>query len=235
MKLFFYAYHFTSFCKRRFLSKIGRNRGLCADLYLGLIKGMNHLRGGEQQADVKQCYLDYRRNPPAAGTLAMRSCEGPRGAWEHSGKRSKVLPGSILTCINNCLCITPRENTCVTGLFSERMSLFNLHLFERPTSQWDKIFGVDGGLGYRQEETRLAAFLDAFDPYRPGDLDIAVTGLMRPRGLELSNSERAMKLEKVPEECYPNNGFRAIWEPNSVRKMKDLTCGIKWARLRPSP
>ena len=111
--------------------------------------------------------------------------------------------------------------------FSDKMTMFNLHLFSSPGSEWDRIYGADGGMAYRMEEARLEAFLKAFDPEEPGKLEGVATTMMRPKALELNPDIKPLKLERLPDVVYPSNGFRAIWETSSVRKIKDFKAGLR--------
>ena len=187
--------------------------------------------GGKEIAGGTTVMSEYkgwlrRMRLPGAGILAMkrykRNMAATEGAnWAESGVRYlKILFVAISNYKRGQVC---KPDTHV----SERMTLFNLHLFDKPVSQWDKAFGAVGGAVYRQQEARLAAFLDAFDPHRPEDLDDVAQGIMKARVLENSDSVKAIKLEKVPDECYPSNGFRAVWEPNSFRKVKDFRSSLR--------
>ena len=111
--------------------------------------------------------------------------------------------------------------------FSDKMTLFNLHLFSGIASEWDRMCGVDGGMTYRMEESRLAAFLDSFNPENPGELEEAAASMMKSKVLEANPDLKPVKLDRLPDVIYPNNGFRAIWEFGSVRKMKDFKAGLR--------
>ena len=112
-------------------------------------------------------------------------------------------------------------------LISDKMALFNLHLFGGINSEWDRLYGRDGGMLQRIEESRLVDFLEAFEPDDPGALRSMADRLLRPRALETQEGAKMMKLEKVPDVCFPNLGFRFIWEVGSVRKMRDFKVGLK--------
>ena len=107
------------------------------------------------------------------------------------------------------------------------MTLFNLHLFSGIASEWDRLYGNDGGMAYREEESRLAAFLEAFKPEDPAELDGFASALMLPRALEMNPDIKPVKLDRLPDVVYPSNGFRAIWETSSARKMKDFKSGLR--------
>ena len=99
------------------------------------------------------------------------------------------------------------------------MTLFNLHLFGGMESQWDRIFGNDGGLYYRIQEERLSIFLDQFTPEKAmeGLLEGAASSLMRPGSLGIKTDMKAVRLDKVPDSCYAGYGCRGIWESNNPR------------------
>ena len=113
--------------------------------------------------------------------------------------------------------------TCV----AERMALFNLHLFGGINSEWDRLYGADGGMLQRLEESRLAEFLDAFEPGNMEALNGMASELMKPKALESLEGTKMLKMEKVPDVSFPNLGFRFIWEAGSVRKMRDFKVGLK--------
>ena len=110
---------------------------------------------------------------------------------------------------------------------SEKMTLFNLHLFSGISGEWDRIYGADGGMAYRMEEARLAEFLEEFNPEEPDRLLGVAATLMRPKALELNPDLKPLKLERLPDVVYSCNGFRAIWETSSVRKIKDFKSGLR--------
>ena len=154
------------------------------------------------------------------------------GAFRSKSSNSRWLPMEIMglkllhSAIDR-LWELGKTNVFNLFIFSEKMTLFNLHLFSGVTSQWDRLYGADGGVAYRKEEARLSAFLDAFRPESPEDLNGVALSLMKPKALELNPELKPVKLDRMPDVSYPSNGFRAIWEQSSARKMKDFKSGLR--------
>ena len=109
------------------------------------------------------------------------------------------------------------------------MTLFNLHLFGGIGSQWDRAYGNDGGLYYRMQEARLSAFLDQFTPEKAkeGRMEGAAKSMMRPSALDGSTDLKAVRLDKVPEACFAGYGFRAIWDSNNPRNLRNFRAGVR--------
>ena len=120
-------------------------------------------------------------------------------------------------------------NLTLTIFFSERMNVFNLHLFGGLESQWDRVYGNDGGLYYRMQESRLSVFLDRFTPEKAkgGLLEGAAKALMRPDNFEGAMEIKPARLEKVPDSCFAGYGFRGIWDSNNPRNLRNFRAGVR--------
>ena len=109
------------------------------------------------------------------------------------------------------------------------MNVFNLHLFGGAGTQWDRVYGNDGGLYYRAQEGRLSVFLDRFTPEKAegGLLEGAARAMMRPDTLGGSAECRAIRLDKVPDSCFAGYGFRGIWDSNNPRNLRNFRAGVR--------
>ena len=90
------------------------------------------------------------------------------------------------------------------------MPMFNLHLFDRIKTEWDRLYGVDGGLLQRSQESRLEAFLKIYDPENKDQLNAEVEAMLRPMSIEAEEETKQLKLEKLPEVCYLCVGSRLV-------------------------
>ena len=115
----------------------------------------------------------------------------------------------------------------MTCPLAEKMPLFNLHLFEGIKTEWDRLYGTDGGVLQRTQENSLAAFLKIYDPEKMEGLHAEAGVLLSPRSVEANEEAKQLKMEKLPETCYPCIGSRFVWEAGSVRKMRDFKAALK--------
>ena len=185
-------------------------------------------RDAQVKIELFLCWLEAaaeRKEPSGTDDMLKQ-----KNCWNRGGAPTRECSGIRISnrgldLIRSMKIIVPTK--CL--FFSEDMTLYNLHLFGGMESQWDRVFGKDGGLYYKIQEGRLSAFLDQFTPEKAEDglLESAASSLMKPGLGGVGADMKAVRLDKIPDACFAGYGFRGIWESNNPRNLRNFRAGVR--------